>query len=43
MSITNGKKQADIHGTTLCTWAIAMIAANVQDENFNLNWNLIKP
>lgn len=43
VQITNGKKQADIHGTTLCTWAIAMIAANVQDENFNLNWNLIKP
>ena len=43
VEITGGKKQADIHGTTLCLWAISMITNNLENDKLDLKWKLIKP
>ena len=43
VQITNGKNQADIHGTTLAMWALSMITNNIEDDRVNLELNLIKP
>lgn len=43
VEIINKKKQADIHGTILCLWAISMILKNLEDDTIKLNLNIIKP
>lgn len=43
VEIVNKTKQADIHGTILCLWAISMISKNLDDDKIKLNFNLIKP
>ena len=39
--ITDGLNEADIHGTTLCLWAILMILDSL--EIMNKDMNIIKP
>ena len=41
--IISKTKQADIHGTLLCLWALTMISQNIEQDQFELKWNLIKP
>ena len=41
VEITKGLKKADIHGTTLCLWAILMILDSLEIEN--RKYNIIKP
>lgn len=41
VKITNGLNKADIHGTTLCLWAILMILDNLEEMDSKMN--IIKP
>ncbi len=41
VKITQGLNKADIHGTTLCLWAILMILDNLEEMDTKLN--IIKP
>ena len=41
VQITEGIKQADIHGTTLCLWALLMILDSLEIQEKNMN--IIKP
>jgi hypothetical protein len=41
--ITTGVKQADIHATTLSIWAIALTINQLEIEDLQLDWNIIKP
>jgi len=41
VQITEGVKQADIHGTTLCLWAVSMILDSLEIQEKNMN--IIKP
>ena len=41
--ITTGVEQADIHATTLSIWAIALTIKQLEIEDLQLHWNIIKP
>ena len=41
--IIKQSKQADLHGTLLSLWGIAMICNNLEDNKINLNLKILKP